>query len=440
MFMVSPICFKLPSVRLYKKRFHNAIPNGHAMMRILYTTNYVVNFHFSDPDGLLGKTSLTGCGRSLTLAAMKVEPFALERFFAAHEFSVEHLLCASDCETFSIAELLALEPGAEREFAALRLGYTETTGGPGLRKEIAALYEGITADDVLVVAGAEEGIFLFMNAVMRAGDHLIVHSPAYQSLASAATAAGCRVTRLETDAGRGWALASDRLPELITSATRALVVNFPHNPTGYLPARAEFERIARSAAARGLMIFSDEVYRFLEYDAADRLPAACEICENGISLGVMSKAFGLAGLRLGWIACRNRSVLQAMAELKDYTTICAAAPSEFLAALALRHRREILDRNLGIIGRNLELLDDFLAGHESLFSWQRPQAGPIAFPAVRFASASDDFCAGLLRDQGVLLAPGRLFGAAPEHFRIGFGRGDFAAGLQRVAAYLKKKF
>jgi aspartate/methionine/tyrosine aminotransferase len=369
---------------------------------------------------------------------MKLEPFALERFFARHEFSVRHLLCASDCETFSLGELLAMEPGAAEDFSSLRLGYTESSGDPALRREIASLYEGIGADDILVFAGAEEAIFLFMNAVLKAGDHLLVHSPCYQSLASVAAGAGCRVTRWESRASRGWELDPDWLSRQIVPATRAVVVNFPHNPTGFLPALDRFKEIVEAVRRSGLLLFSDEVYRFLEYNVQDRLPAACEIYENGVSLGVMSKAFGLAGLRLGWVACRNHDILRAMAELKDYTTICTAAPSEFLSRLALRHRHEILARNLEIIGRNLEYAQAFFAGHERFFSWQPPKAGPIAFPAVRFAAACDDFCAGLLREHGVLLLPGRMFGAGAEHFRIGFGRSDFKPGLDRISAFLKK--
>ncbi len=371
---------------------------------------------------------------------MKIEPFLLERFFARHEFSARHLLCASDCETLAIAELLALEPGAAEAFAALRLGYTETSGGPELRQEIASLYEGISADDILVCAGAEEAIFLFMNAVLQEGDGVIVHSPCYQSLAATAAAAGCRVTRWETTPAACWVPDIEELARGITSTARAIVVNFPHNPTGYLPAQARFAAIVDLARKNGLLLFSDEVYRFLEYNADDRLPAACEIYENGVSLGVMSKAFGLAGLRLGWVACRNHDVLRAMEGLKDYTTICTAAPSEFLARLALRRRREILERNLEILHRNLEALDAFFAKHGDLLSWQPPHGGPVAFPAVRFAETSDEFCAGLLRESSVLLAPGRLFGAAPQHFRIGFGRRDFIAGLSRLDDYLKKNY
>jgi aspartate/methionine/tyrosine aminotransferase len=368
---------------------------------------------------------------------MKVEPFLLERFFAEHEFSARHLLCASDCETLALGELLALEPGAGEELAALRLGYTETAGGPGLRRAIASLYEGIGADDVLVFSGAEEAIFVFMNAVLAAGDGIVVHFPCYQSLASVAEAAGCRVARWPAVAERGWALDPGDLAALAGTGTRAVAVNFPHNPTGYLPERERFAAIAEIARGRGLILFSDEVYRFLEYDPADRLPAACELYEKGVSLGVMSKSFGLAGLRLGWVACRDRGILRAMAGLKDYTTICAAAPSEFLAGVALRRREAVLERCLGIVRANLELIDRFLARHSGRFCWVRPQAGPVAFPALRSAVSSDEFCSRLLREQGVLLAPGRLFQGDPASFRVGFGRADFAEGLAELDRFLE---
>ncbi|MCX6556052.1 MAG: aminotransferase class I/II-fold pyridoxal phosphate-dependent enzyme [Candidatus Aminicenantes bacterium] len=371
---------------------------------------------------------------------MKLEPFALERFFARHEFGGAHVLCASDCETFTAGELLALDTGAEEKFAALRLGYTETAGNPELRREIAGLYQGIAADDILVFAGAEEAIFVFMNAVLNAGDHLLVHSPCYQSLTAVAEGNGCRVTCWQATQEKGWELDLEFLEDSTKGAPQALVVNFPHNPTGYLPSRDSFERMLQLAEAKGWLVFSDEVYRFLEYKPENRLPAACEVYENGVSLGVMSKSFGLAGLRLGWIACRNRDILKKMAAFKDYTTICTAAPSEFLSSLALRHHETILKRNREIIGRNLDLLRSFMQRNSEHFSWQEPLAGPVAFPCVNFDEASDAFCAGLLEKQGVLLLPGLLFSAAPAQFRIGFGRRDFQAGLEKLAAYMRESF
>lgn len=154
----------------------------------------------------------------------------------------------------------------------------------------------------------------------------------------------------------------------------------------------------------------------------------------------MSKSFGLAGLRLGWIACRNRDILKKMAEFKDYTTICTAAPSEFLSSLALRQHETILKRNREIIARNLDLLRGFMLQNSEYFSWQEPLAGPVAFPRVNFSQASDDFCTDLLKKQNVLLAPGRLFAAAPAQFRIGLGRSDFRLGLDKISEYTKKYF
>lgn len=372
------------------------------------------------------------------MAAMRIEPFLLERFFAAHEFSAQHNLCASDCETLSLGELLAMEPGAAEAFAALRLGYTESLGSPELCREIAGLYQGIAADDIVVFAGAEEAIFVFMNAVLSPGGHLLVHSPCYQSLTAVAAATGCQVIPWQTTQESGWELDLEFLEHASKTTTRTLAVNFPHNPSGYLPDRDWFERLVRLASAREWLVFSDEVYRFLEYRPENRLPAACEICENGVSLGVMSKSFGLAGLRLGWIACRNRAILKKMAEFKNYTTICTAAPSEYLSALALRHHQAILERNLRLIASNLDLLRAFMRRQAEHFSWREPLAGPVAFPRILFADDCGKFCADLLERQGVLLLPGSVFAAAPAHFRVGFGRADFGTGLEKLEAFVRE--
>jgi aspartate/methionine/tyrosine aminotransferase len=180
----------------------------------------------------------------------------------------------------------------------------------------------------------------------------------------------------------GWAHDLDALAGLIRLATRMLYLNQPHNPTGTLMARHDFERVIGLARAHGLILFSDEVYRELEHDPAQRLPPACGEYELAVSLGSISKSYGLPGLRIGWIATRDRGMREAVATMKDYTTICASAPSEFLTALALRHRQVLLDRNLAIVQRNLPLLDGFFARHAETFDWVRPTASPIGFPRV----------------------------------------------------------
>ncbi len=367
---------------------------------------------------------------------MKLPPFKLERYFAKYEFNTEYLLCSSDCESMSIADLLALEPGAEERFQQTWLGYTESQGDLKLRQAICGLYTTIRPEQVLVHAGAEEAIFLFMHAVLERGDHIIVHSPGYQSLAEIARAIGCDVSPWMAREENGWALDLDELRHLMRTNTRAIVVNTPHNPTGYLMPRADFEALHRFAQENNLLLFSDEVYRESEYDPSLRLPAACDLGPHAVSLGVTSKTYGLAGLRIGWIATQNQDVVQRMAALKDYTTICNSAPSEFLAELALRHRWKLIERNLGIIRANLAVIDDLFARRADLFRWVRPQAGSMGFPRLVKGDV-EDFCDRLVRGAGVLLLPGSVYDDRRNHFRLGLGRKNLPEAVARLETFLK---
>jgi len=368
---------------------------------------------------------------------MRPPRFKLERYFARYEFAVEHLLCCSDCESLSVDDLLALEPDARDRFQQLWLGYTESQGSPALRREICRLYDTVPPEQVLVHSGAEEAIFLLMHAVLDPGDHLIVHWPCYQSLVAVAGSIGCRVTRWEAREDRGWALDLDELESHIRSNTKLIIVNLPHNPTGYLMAQEQFAEVGEIARAHGIILFSDEVYRESEYPVEERLPAACDLDERAVSLGVMSKTYGLAGLRIGWIATHNTEVYERMAALKDYTTICNSAPSEFLAELGLRHREKLVERNVGIIVDNLVLLDAFFARHTDTFTWQRPKAGPIAFPCYLDGDV-ETFCDRLVREAGVLLLPGSVFDDHENHVRIGFGRKNMPEALARLEEYLRQ--
>jgi aspartate/methionine/tyrosine aminotransferase len=369
---------------------------------------------------------------------MPLPPFALERFFARHEFEAKYLLCASDCESMSVDELLAMEPGASAALGALRLGYTESPGGPSLRAAIARLYSSIGPGGVLVTSGAEEAIFTFMHAALSPGDHLVVHQPCYRSLVDVARSIGCEVSPWEAREADGWALDPDELAGLVRPSTRVLVLNVPHNPTGYLMPVVDFQRTLRFADERGILVFSDEVYRGLERDPSDRLPPAADVSATAVSLGVMSKTYGLPGLRIGWAATRNDALRARMAVVKDYTTICASAPSELLADVALRHADAIAGRSREIIQANRGLLDGFFARRAGVVSWQGPKAGPIGFPRLLQGSV-DELCRDLVVSHGVLLAPGALFGDEGNHFRIGFGRKSMPAALSKLEEFLETR-
>jgi aspartate/methionine/tyrosine aminotransferase len=368
---------------------------------------------------------------------MNLQPFKLERYFARYEFNTEFLLCSSDCEAMSIADLLAFEPDAAEKFQSVWLGYTESQGSPTLRAEVCKLYETIQPDDLLVHSGAGEAIFLFMFAAFQPGDHVVVHSPGYQSLAEVARAAGCEVSLWLAREENKWVLDLDELRQLLRANTKAVIINTPHNPTGYLMSRQDFDALHRFVQENGLLLFSDEVYRESEYDPASRLPAACDYGEHAISLGVTSKTYGLAGLRIGWIATRNRAIYQKMASLKDYTTICNSAPSEFLAELAMRNRQRLASRNLGIIQENLSVMDDFFSRHADQFSWVRPRAGSMAFPRY-LGSDVNQFCDRLVKKAGVLLLPGSVYDDARNHFRLGLGRKNLPQAVGRLEEFLRQ--
>ena len=367
---------------------------------------------------------------------MQLPPFELERYFARHEFSARYLLSSSDCEALTLEELLGMaDEEGRRLWATLKLGYTESAGHPRLRALISGQYEGLAPEDVLV-ATPEEGIFLALQTLLKPDDHVVCTFPGYQSLYAIPRALGCRVALWEPEASNGWRFDLDRLAGLLRPDTRLVVVNFPHNPTGAVLPPEGFTDLTDLLRQRGIPLFSDEMYRHLEFDPGRTLPAACEVYEMAVSLGGLSKAYGLPGLRVGWLASQNRDVLARAAQLKDYTTICASAPSEILAIMALGRRGTIVARQRERLIANLAVLETFMAAHADVFGWRPPEGGSICFPALRRPEGASAFCRSLVETAGIMLLPSAPFQYGDRHVRIGFGRDNLPEVLDRLAAYL----
>jgi aspartate/methionine/tyrosine aminotransferase len=320
----------------------------------------------------------------------------------------------------------------------LKLSYTESSGHPLLRAAIAGLYRGMEIDDVLV-AVPEEGIFLLMQALLEPGDHVVCTYPAYQSLYQLAKTIGCEVTFWKADEENGWRFDPQQLASLFMDDTKLVVVNFPHNPTGYLPSREDYQAVVDTVRDRGIHILSDEMYRFIESEEGTTLPAGCECYGKAVSLGGLSKSFGLPGLRLGWVASKDKALLRQMGLLKDYTTICASAPSEILALMALDNRKEIIAAQKRRIRRNLGRLDRFFEDHGDCFTWNRPGGGSICFPRMVTGADTYTFCEKLVKDTGIMLLPSRMLHYGDSHIRIGFGREDLPEVLDRFGEYLTKR-
>lgn len=370
---------------------------------------------------------------------MNLPSFKLERYFAQWEFSAPYSLCSSDVQGYPMHDLIAL---ADDECCALwhnlMLGYTESLGLPLLRTAIANLYndQDASAENILTFAGAEEAIFTLMNVFVQPGDHVIVTWPGYQSLHEIARSCGGDVTFIPLRSDAGWELDITELHHALRPTTRLIVTNFPHNPTGWLPSRETFDALVSLVEASNAYWLSDEVYRLLEYNLADRLPPAYVCTPKAISLGVLSKAFGMAGLRIGWVATRDSQVLHKAAAFKDYLSICNSAPSEILALMALRQHETVLARSHAIIARNLELLDDFFARVGDACTWVRPRAGSVAFPQIICTRTIEHYATDLVEQQGVLILPGTCYDYPGNHFRIGFGRTDMPEALERFERFL----
>ncbi len=370
--------------------------------------------------------------------------FELESYFSRWEFTATHHMTASDAESLALPELLAMASPKDRAaFEQLWLGYTETWGSPELREVIASTYEHRAANEVLVTAGAEEGIYATVRTLLKPEDHVITVIPNYQSHETVAMSI-CEVSGVPLDEHDDWSLDIDRVAAAIRPNTRLMLINFPHNPTGAILSRDRFDALIELCRKHGIYLFSDEVFRLLGAEGTVHLPQAADVYERGISLNVTSKAYGLSGLRIGWLACADRALLRRIDHTKHYLSICSAGPSERLAIIALRARDRILARNRGLVTENLRKLDAFFARWPELFDWKRPQGGCIAYPKFLGAEGVERFTKDLVETNGVLLGPASIFqsrlGPTPtDRFRIGSGRRGLDEGLAAFQHYLEQR-
>lgn len=370
---------------------------------------------------------------------MTIPPFKLEEFWKKYEFTTPYLLCCSDAESWKLSELIELADAESKQlWESLSLGYTEPPGLPLLRKEISKLYSHIDSEQVMTFAGAEEGIYCAMRTLIEPGDHVIVIDPCYQSLKTLPESFGAHVTSIQLDFAKKWKLELEELERAFLPNTKLLVLNYPHNPTGAILEKHVFDGLIELARKHGAYIFCDEVYRYLEIDERDRLPSIADTYEKGITLNVMTKAFGLAGLRIGWIATQNGDFLQRVGSYKLYTSICNSAPSEILALMALRAKDKILQRNREILLRNFRILDSFMRRHHKLLSWIPPQGGTMAVLKLLIPVSVENFSEELVAKAGVLIMPGSVFDLPGNFFRIGFGKKNMIDILDHFEQFLKQ--
>ena len=369
---------------------------------------------------------------------MNIAPFETEHFYAQYEFNTPYQLCNSDCETVTIGALLEMADMSLEQFGLQALGYTESQGNPHLRESIAAMYQHVQPEDVVVLGTPIEGIYLTARALLEPGDEVIVLSPAYDALinmfAHVVGPSNVKKWRFQPQPS-AWTLELDDLRRLLSPRTKMVVVNFPHNPTGYLPTPQMQRALAEIVEAHNLWLFCDEMYFGLVHSGTPPIPSAADVSKRAIVLSGLSKTYGLPGLRSGWLIVQDKATRDRLMNWKFYTSICPPAPTEFLAVAALRVWRELRDKNIAQIEQNLALAEVFFQRWPALFTWRRPLAGSTALAGYHVPSVSA-VAAQLAAEAGVLIHPATTLDSDDRHMRMGFGRAGFGEALRRFEAWL----
>lgn len=366
---------------------------------------------------------------------MRPPDFLLEDWIAQYRPRCRYNIASSDVQGLALDELLSLADEETRAlWDSLTLGYSHSLGHPLLRAEIARLHPGVAPEDVHVFAGTTEAVLAAVGAALDPGDHAVVIGPTYQLLTGLPAVAGADVDQVDLTSEDGWALDVERVRSVCRPTTRLLILNAPNNPTGALPSPGQVRALAALAESLGARLLVDEVYRGLE-EPGTAPPAGAGLGPHAVTVSGLSKAYGLAGLRIGWVVSTDAAYRRRLREIRYWTTLNNSAPSEILAVVALRARGALLDRARSIVTANRALLEDFLAGHTDWFDWAPTRAGTTAYPRLRHDDARRT-AETLATRHGVFVVPSAVIPSQGEYLRIGLGRTDLPAGLDALAGAL----
>jgi aspartate/methionine/tyrosine aminotransferase len=372
-------------------------------------------------------------GKGSLMELHQLPPFRLERWFAEFEFAPGmRNLAASGPFAVTTRELLELE-NAEKtaRYLDLELDYIENPGSESLRQAVADQYTTLDAGDIRITSGASEALLLLIWTMVTPGMNIVIEEPCYGNVPGIAQSLGIEVRKLPLSQEDNWKPNLEQLSRLIDEKTRIVYLVHPHNPSGSVLRREEMLAIAAMTEHAGAILVNDEVFRLIALDD-EPLASVVDVVENSVSIGDMTKPWGLGGLRVGWVASRRHDLLDLLSSARDYSTMCSSAPGSFLAELALRHSQQIIVPRLEAARANCNQLAESITRSQGILSWSRPEAGYTTFVQLPEYVSTAAFCRRLAQEQRLLLLPGGVYGNAYEHFvRIGFGcePGLFREGL-----------
>ena len=370
---------------------------------------------------------------------MKLEPFSLERWFGKYESAVRYNIAESCIKPFTVSELEEVcRCDLLRTEEIDNLGYTDSRGAHELRDAVAKLYPGRTTDNVLITTGAIEANYLVFMALLQPGDVVITEFPAYQQLYEVPRALGSEIKFWNLRSENNYRPDISELDTMMaTSAVKMIVINHPHNPTGASLDAGSMAAICEIAEQFDAVLVSDEVYRGLTLVDGITTPSAQLFSDKAITVGSMSKAFGLSGLRVGWIV-GPEDIIEKCWTIRDYTSICPPGPSQVMALSALKNMGTVMGRNTSLARKNFSILNQWISSNSDIVSWIPPCEGVVAFVKYNVDAGSLQVERELAEFDSVLVIPGACF-EVEDYFRIGFG-GDtdiLQAGLDLTAKRLR---
>ena len=373
---------------------------------------------------------------------MKIKAFAVEEWMNKYEVGAKYNIAETCVDSVSLDELFALT-GEDKEafladFCAKRLTYGDILGKPEFIEGICGLYKTLKPENIVSTHGAAGANYHVFSSLVEPGDRVISIMPTYQQLYSIPESYGADVQILHLSKENNYLPDLKKLRRLVTPETKMICINNPNNPTGALMSEQLLREIVEIARSADAWILCDEVYRHLSQED-DWCPSIVDLYEKGISVSSMSKVFSLAGLRLGWIATHDRSVVKSCLSHRDYNLVSCGVFDEMLAAAALKHRDKLLERSRKIVRENLQILDDWVSS-EPHVSYVKPKAGTTALVYYDLDIPSYEFCEEMYKKTGAFVTPGDCF-EVPHSMRIGYayGKQDLIDGLKAISEYIAMK-
>ena len=373
---------------------------------------------------------------------MKIKPFAVEEWMNAWEVGAKYNIAETCVDSISMNDLFELTGEDKTEFlnrlCARRLSYGDIEGLPEFRKGVCGLYKMLNIENIVPTHGASGANHHVFYSLISPGDRVVSIMPTYQQLYSIPESYGADVQILHLSKENNYLPDLEKLRRLVTPKTKMICINNPNNPTGALMSEQMLREIVEIARSADAWILCDEVYRHLSQEDG-WCPSIVDLYEKGISVSSMSKVFSLAGLRLGWIATHDMSVVKSCLSHRDYNLVSCGVFDEMLAAAALKHRDKLLERSRKIVRENLQILDDWV-GSEPHVSYVKPKAGTTALVYYDLDISSYEFCEEMYKKTGAFVTPGDCF-EVPHSMRIGYayGKQDLIDGLKAISEYIAMK-